>query len=145
MRVWPWHRMYFKPALRVRSKRSLKALASQPQFIPSKASVPAAQSQRTACSESGLWNPPTRSIQVEHSIGIVCFGIRHGGTPNFDGVSHNAKRLEYRTIDGEFRVAEIIDEQAFEFPAPPESARDPIFKHLQMIFDVSLAQPSTKS
>lgn len=50
---------------------------------------------------------------------------------------HNAKRLEYRTIDGEFRVAEIIDEQAFEFPPPPESARDPIFKHLQAIFDVS--------
>lgn len=50
---------------------------------------------------------------------------------------HNAMRLEYRTIDGEFRVAEIIDEQAFEFPPPPECAREPIFKHLQTIFDVS--------
>ncbi|QDV22248.1 hypothetical protein Q31a_05320 [Aureliella helgolandensis] len=52
-------------------------------------------------------------------------------------LQHNAKRLEYRTVDGEFRVAEIIDEQAFEFPSPPECARDPILKHLQMIFDVS--------
>jgi hypothetical protein len=49
---------------------------------------------------------------------------------------HGASRLEYRTIDAEFRVAEIIEEQAFEFPPPPECMRDPTFEHLQTIFDV---------
>lgn len=49
-------------------------------------------------------------------------------------IQHKASRLEFRTIDGTFRVAEIIDEKAFEFPAPPECVREPILKHLCTIF-----------
>lgn len=49
-------------------------------------------------------------------------------------IQHKASRLEFRTIDGAFRVAEIIDEKAFEFPAPPECVREPILRHLCTIF-----------
>lgn len=37
---------------------------------------------------------------------------------------HGANRLEFRTIAGEFRIAEIVDNQVFEFPSPPETIRD---------------------
>ena len=51
-------------------------------------------------------------------------------------LQHKASRLEFRTIEGAFRIAEIIDEKAFEFPSPPECLREPILRHLCTIFAI---------
>lgn len=53
-----------------------------------------------------------------------------------------ASRLEYRTIDDEFRVAEIIDERAYEYPQPPESIRQPTIEYLKTICGVTGADAS---
>ena len=50
---------------------------------------------------------------------------------------HGASRLEYRTIDGEFRVAEIIADRAYEYPQPPECIRIPTIQHLKSMFSLS--------
>lgn len=50
---------------------------------------------------------------------------------------HGAARLEYRTIENEFRVAEIIGDKAYEFPQPPESVRQPTVNYLKEISGVT--------
>lgn len=55
---------------------------------------------------------------------------------------HGANRLEFRTIAGEFRIAEIIDNQAFEFPSPPESIKDTILEYLRLLCGTSGASDS---
>ncbi len=77
-------------------------------------------------------------LDPSRTLSSGSFGAEHAITELLiiSTFNHGASRLEYRTIDEEFRVAEIIDEQAFEFSALPESTRVPIFKHLQTIFDV---------
>jgi hypothetical protein len=50
---------------------------------------------------------------------------------------HHASRLEYRTIDGEFRVAQIIDGDACEYPQPPLCIRDATVDHLKEIFQLT--------
>ena len=50
---------------------------------------------------------------------------------------HGASRLEYRTIEGEFRVAEIIDECPHEFAAPPNCVRQTTMDHLRKVFPFS--------
>lgn len=57
---------------------------------------------------------------------------------------HGASRLEYRTFDGEFRVAEIIDDRAFEFPPPPNCIRAPTIEYLQEIFSVRPGTTQTR-
>lgn len=47
-----------------------------------------------------------------------------------------ASRLEYRTIEGEFRVAQIIDQKAYEYPQPPDCMRQPTIEYLKTIFEL---------
>ena len=58
---------------------------------------------------------------------------------------HGANRLEFRTIAGEFRIAEIIDNQAFEFPSPPESIKDTILEYLRLMCGISSASDSAEN
>ncbi|MGN6543969.1 MAG: hypothetical protein ACTHK7_02895 [Aureliella sp.] len=57
---------------------------------------------------------------------------------------NGASRLEYRTIDDEFRVAEIIDERAYEYPQPPDSIRQPTIEYLMTICGVTEADASSE-
>lgn len=58
---------------------------------------------------------------------------------------HGANRLEFRTIAGEFRIAEIIDNQAFEFPSPPQSIRDTILDYLRLMCRTSSSSDSAEN
>ncbi len=58
---------------------------------------------------------------------------------------HGAERLEFRTIKGEFRIAEIIGNQAFEYPRPPECMRLPIIEHLRTMFSISENQSEAEN
>lgn len=51
---------------------------------------------------------------------------------------HDASKLEYRTIDGKFRAAEIVDGFSHEFPQLPNCLRLPTMDHLRRIFSTSM-------
>ena len=55
---------------------------------------------------------------------------------------HGATRWEFRTIAGKLRDADIIDNQPFEFPPPPESIRANIFVYLQLMCGTSSSASS---
>lgn len=46
---------------------------------------------------------------------------------------HQARSLEFRTIDGEFRIAMLDDDGAHEFPQPPEEAKASLLQHCRRL------------
>ncbi len=53
---------------------------------------------------------------------------------------HGANRLEFRTIEGEFRVAQLFDEGVSEWPEPTEDLRQRIIDSLRAFFSMNEGQ-----
>jgi hypothetical protein len=76
------------------------------------------------------------SIEPDKTLDSKPFGLEHAMVELLilHSFYHGASRLEYRTIDGVFRVAQIVAEAAHEYPQPPACVRQQTLEHLRTIF-----------